>query len=185
MKRQAKDTYVLLKREFQSTAFRSILKTELGATCANCGSENDIEYHHIVPLSLCGTNRLSNIVPLCYYCHKVAHGSRNIRRICKAEVTGRPRKNLPSDSMDTIEAFMRGKITRATCYERLGLKGATKLTDLPMYQDLLAERGIVRFRNLTTRPKTNPEAVVSYIVYKDGTMTEYLLDGTERTRTVS
>lgn len=184
MERRDRATYILLKSEFRNPKFRETFKENLGNACVNCGSTGDIEYHHIVPLSFCGTNALSNIVPLCYTCHKVVHGTRNIRQLCKPENTGRPRKQLPADSKETILLFMQGKITRATCYEKLGLTGSTKLTDLPMYREMLKENGIVRFRNLTTSPKKSPKSVVSYIVYEDGTIKEYLKDGTERKRAV-
>lgn len=183
MERQDRATYILLKTEAKSPKFRKILEENLGKVCVNCGRD-DIEYHHIVPLSFGGTNNLSNIVPLCYYCHRVVHGTVNIRQICRPESTGRPRRKFKSDFNETVDLFMRGKITRAKCYELLGITGKTKLTDLPVYQNMLKEKGIVRFRNLTTRPKTDPKAVVSYIVYDNGTVTEYLKDGTERTKAV-
>ena len=48
-------------------------KDIVGKKCCNCGSEKDIQYHHIIPLSLGGNNILSNIVPLCYSCHSLLH----------------------------------------------------------------------------------------------------------------
>lgn len=47
-------------------------KTE--TCCANCGSKNDLEWHHIVPLSKGGNNIRSNIVCLCHECHNIVHG---------------------------------------------------------------------------------------------------------------
>lgn len=41
--------------------------------CANCGSEENIHIHHIVPLSQGGGNKESNLVFLCAECHKKAH----------------------------------------------------------------------------------------------------------------
>lgn len=48
-------------------------KDYIGRVCVNCGSTEDIEYHHIVPLSLGGNDVLSNIQPLCYECHSKLH----------------------------------------------------------------------------------------------------------------
>lgn len=62
-----------LKIEFNKRIFKEELIQKLGKTCANCGSTDKIEYHHIVPLVLGGTNNLSNIVPLCKVCHLKAH----------------------------------------------------------------------------------------------------------------
>lgn len=42
--------------------------------CVSCCSTNQLEVHHVVPLSRGGTNRLSNLVTLCKPCHHAAHG---------------------------------------------------------------------------------------------------------------
>ena len=65
--------YDKLRQEFQGELFRLNMKSELGNKCVNCGSTENIEYHHIVPLKNGGTNNLSNIVPLCETCHYKAH----------------------------------------------------------------------------------------------------------------
>lgn len=57
--------------------------------CCNCGSTVDVEFHHIVPLSLCGTERESNIVALCSKCHRLTHGIKskgNHSIACKAGI---------------------------------------------------------------------------------------------------
>lgn len=41
--------------------------------CVNCGAESNLHLHHIVPLSLGGTNNIDNIVPLCEECHSKVH----------------------------------------------------------------------------------------------------------------
>ena len=46
--------------------FRDEVKHWYGDICANCGSSESIEYHHIVPLALGGTNRITNFAPLCH-----------------------------------------------------------------------------------------------------------------------
>lgn len=48
-------------------------KDIVGRVCVNCGAIDDIEYHHIVPLSLGGNDVLSNICPLCATCHGKVH----------------------------------------------------------------------------------------------------------------
>lgn len=48
-------------------------KDYIGRVCVNCGSTEDIEYHHIVPISLGGNDILSNICPLCHCCHAKIH----------------------------------------------------------------------------------------------------------------
>lgn len=41
--------------------------------CAACGSEDDLQYHHLVPVSLGGENSPSNIIVLCAACHQKWH----------------------------------------------------------------------------------------------------------------
>lgn len=48
-------------------------KNAVGRICVNCGATEEIEYHHIVPLSLGGNDVLSNICPLCATCHGKVH----------------------------------------------------------------------------------------------------------------
>ena len=45
----------------------------IGAKCANCGSTEDLVYHHIVPISLGGTDNMENMVCLCGTCHDLIH----------------------------------------------------------------------------------------------------------------
>lgn len=61
------------KKEFLKIEFRNYLDLNLPNKCCNCNSEHNLSYHHIVPLSLGGSNKLSNIVKLCPICHEKAH----------------------------------------------------------------------------------------------------------------
>lgn len=177
---KTKSAYEQMKLEFNRPLHRQEMEEKLGCVCANCGSDLDIEYHHIVPLKLGGSNRLTNIVPLCYVCHKIAHGARNIRKICHSERGGRPRMSLKEDCREVLEDFLCGRIDRDTCYKRIGLFGANKLTDKPFFKEYLRENNIVRYRNLLGYKKSDGSAVASYIVYGDGSMVEYLRNGSVR-----
>ena len=53
---------------------RNLAQLKKYKKCANCGSEENIEIHHIVPLIVGGTNRRSNLVALCQDCHAKIHG---------------------------------------------------------------------------------------------------------------
>lgn len=45
-----------------------------GYTCRNCGADKiELHAHHIVPLSVGGSNELSNLVTLCRECHAKLH----------------------------------------------------------------------------------------------------------------
>lgn len=58
-----------LERETLSEKDKNII----GRICCNCGETEDLEYHHIVPLSLGGNDILSNYCCLCYNCHSLLH----------------------------------------------------------------------------------------------------------------
>jgi Recombinase/HNH endonuclease len=64
------------REEFAKLWYR--FDKELPKECANCGSTNDLQIHHIVPLSVGGNNVLTNLVRLCGECHDKAHGGRDI-----------------------------------------------------------------------------------------------------------
>ena len=40
-----------------------------GKTCAVCGSTENLELHHMIPLDLGGSNDEANLIILCKYCH--------------------------------------------------------------------------------------------------------------------
>ena len=46
--------------------------------CCNCGSPAD-HLHHIVPRALGGSDRQSNLAPLCESCHGLVHSREFIR----------------------------------------------------------------------------------------------------------
>lgn len=52
-------------------------KSLIGRVCCNCGSEEDLQYHHIVPLALGGRDIISNMCCLCYDCHQLIHFGEN------------------------------------------------------------------------------------------------------------
>lgn len=48
-------------------------KKEIGTCCCNCGSTEELEYHHIIPICLGGNDTNSNMACLCYPCHQKIH----------------------------------------------------------------------------------------------------------------
>ena len=42
-------------------------------TCTVCGAEERLEIHHIIPLSLNGSNDISNLMVLCHDHHMAVH----------------------------------------------------------------------------------------------------------------
>ena len=139
--------YTQLRFDFNKPLFKTELKEKLGCECVNCGSTLDIDYRHIIPLALGGTNKISNIVPLCYVCHQIAHGSRNIRHLCRAENSGRPKMPKPDNADNILWNYMHGKIGGKQCREQLGLKPAMKLTDVWYFKEFLKENHIISYKN--------------------------------------
>lgn len=83
--------------------------------CANCGSTDELHEHHIVPVSIGGTERAGNKVILCIICHGKVHGTKltriNLvkegkRRAKEADPNwreGRPKKFSPAQLAEAIE----------------------------------------------------------------------------------
>lgn len=140
-------TYKQLRTEFNRPLFKRRLIEVLGSDCASCGSNANIEYHHVVPLALGGTNRITNIAPLCYLCHQKVHGSENIRKIFRSPNTGRNKK-LPVDGHQSIICdYLHGNIGRKECESRLELSKGNKLTDKWYFKEYLVEHDIKSYKN--------------------------------------
>ena len=89
-----------------------------GDMCIYCGAKAT-EYHHIVPRHMGGDNRLSNIVPLCYECHKKAHSKRS----CEShENLGRKPLKVPDNFDEVADAYLNNRIGRIEALEATGLK---------------------------------------------------------------
>ena len=174
--------YQKLRTEFNKKSFKKMLVEEKGNKCANCGSNLDVDYHHVVPLALGGTNRRSNIVPLCYSCHKKAHGSVNIKQIRRSDKTGRPRNKLPDNYEEILWDYMYGKIGKLECQEQLGIHGQSKLTDKIFFKEFLKKNGIKSYKNRVDMLKTNRCLRVNHrgefiakIIFTDGKeITKYI-----------
>ena len=48
-------------------------KEEIGLQCCNCGSKEDLQYHHIIPVAIGGKDINSNMCCLCHKCHYKLH----------------------------------------------------------------------------------------------------------------
>lgn len=116
--------YKKLRIQFSDSCFRVNMKNICGNTCSNCGSDEYIEYHHIVPLKNGGTNLLTNIVPLCEKCHRNAHN----RIFSDHSKAGRPKKIEYEDAEPIIKLYFDEQIGKRECMELLGLAPKNKTT---------------------------------------------------------
>lgn len=64
--------FEVVRKEFER--MRYALTKSKPQECANCGASSNLELHHVVPIALGGTNRLTNLVMLCEPCHGKTHG---------------------------------------------------------------------------------------------------------------
>lgn len=150
----------------------------LDKVCCNCGSTENVEFHHIVPLKLGGTNNLSNIVVLCNRCHKAAHNGRHIRDYCNKKISGRPH-NAKTEELDAaLLDYISGNIGTKECKSRVKLSGNSKIGDMSYYKHFLSERGIESVRNnidilLKKNGVVRNGQKVGHVIYTNGEM-EYL-----------
>lgn len=134
-----------LRKEFESKKFNDILKQNLKEECVNCESNFNIQYHHIVPLTLGGTNKISNIVPLCEDCHNKIHNIKNMnmkqlildgiesmpivngKKVSKktGRPTGRPNTDYPIDFEIEYNKWKLKKQNANKTMQNLGLKRTT------------------------------------------------------------
>ena len=136
------------KTDFSNAAFRRFLKDNLKSECVNCGSTVGIEYHHIVPLALGGTNRLTNIVPICHACHMAAHHGRHIDHYKpNGYFPGRPLKTPYEDCVEALEMYAGGEIGRKECEEFCDMAKTSKIYDAPAFKKFKEEYGIIRMKN--------------------------------------
>jgi len=62
---------------------RDQIKSQDGHACVIChktSSDSELHVHHIIPLSLFGTNQPQNLVTLCYSCHNKQHSAFKVAR---------------------------------------------------------------------------------------------------------
>ena len=164
-----------LRQEYNKPSVRAEIVQTCGTVCVNCGTDTEIEYHHIVPLANGGSNRLSNLVALCHECHLRAHGKLQRVSDMNREKIGRKKIAKPYYADTIIENYLTGIITRKEAHSRLKLRPAWKIKELWYFQEYLESHGIESYRNyvdsrFNSRSKevAEPEYLAAVIRYKDG-----------------
>lgn len=161
-----------LRNESTSKEFRSAVIELYGDSCINCGSKENIEFHHVVPIALGGTNTVRNVVPLCHVCHLAAHKGRHINHYVDMKNTGR--KTLAENNPDAnkyIGWYINGLIGKRKFSELSGYAIGSIHKGLPGIQKYMKDNGILDFKNtidLVGTTRLQEGAAVGYIVYSDG-----------------
>lgn len=164
------------RTESNNPKFKRALIEIHGDRCVNCGSEDSIEFHHIVPLSLGGTNSYGNIVPLCWRCHKAIHRGITIEDLKRDRPKSGGRKRKDSEFANVVfEKFIDGKIGSIKANELLGYKSnATRVNMRVQFKDYCKARGIKKVSNridlhgVTGRNGLYQGRWVGYIEYDNG-----------------
>lgn len=174
-------TYEELRDEWSSSGIvRVMAEHNLGKVCYNCGSTENVELHHIVPLKCGGTNSISNIAVLCHRCHMAAHHGRHIRDYCNKKVSGRPKSASDDEIAEALKEYTGGLIGAAEFKARVGLSESSHIADRRYYKDFLKEHNIKSFKNhidllLNKRGRLKRGDKVCTILYVNGDVKELYL----------
>ena len=161
-----------LRYESNNPQFRKEILDAHGNACANCGKTNDIELHHIVPLSVGGTNAISNVIPLCRECHRSIHFHKKSweQHIHSSKTIGRPRCQECVPAYETIiEDYLRCRITKRDAAILLNVGCWNHLSERVWFKEYLRKTGVSEYKNnLSLLTNHNGELVdgqhIGYIV---------------------
>jgi len=168
-------------------------KDLIGRVCINCGSEEDIEYHHVVPLCNGGHDVITNVVPLCHACHWLAHGGSDLTRYKRdnGRLNGkRPPKCSDEEAFAALDLLAAGQIGNAECKKRMNLSNATYPNNTAQYKRWCELRGIKSMRtdydNVAVNSPTNMTSgyPVGRIHYNDGSVELIRFKGCDLNSTV-
>ena len=169
------------KRDIGYLKMRDEILDRYHNRCANCGCEDDLQIHHIVPVSIGGKDVITNLVPLCVNCHLAAHHGRDLEEYKKN--TGRQNggRQIKVDFKDfdaIFQKYIDGKIGKTVFCKLTGYcMHVTKRN--PHLAKSMEIRGIKSFRNnIDIKGVNNPwdlkdGDIVGDIEYNDG-RTEYI-----------
>ena len=122
-------------------------KEKLGYRCYNCGCEENIEYHHIVPMFLGGNDVITNVVPLCNRCHKVAHKGRHMHRYTNKANAGRKKLCDDETVRQVADMYINGEIGNRKAVELVNGKPGSRFSSRRSYKAYIQELGIKTVRN--------------------------------------
>lgn len=169
------------RKQSVHTVLRQQVIEHCGTVCANCGSDQDIEYHHIVPLSNGGTNQVGNFVALCFVCHLKAHGKLKYRNVWSRD--NELKMDRPDGADEIIEKFLKGEIGKHDACCALGIDISRSLHKVSFFRSYLERHSIVSYMNfvdLKKNQRANREGtaeeikyLASIVIYYDGTEERY------------
>ena len=168
------NSHKAIRDEFQRMMHSGEIQNSVGTSCVNCGCTESIEYHHIVPVLLGGTNNIRNIVPLCHKCHMAANRGRHINDY--RQYTKKMGRHLIVSDADAFKAYdmlLSGEIGSYTCKKLLKCSENTKIKDSKQYKRWCEEHGILKMENrldwhITKSGSIQTGHVIGFVIYADG-----------------
>lgn len=138
-----------LRTEFNTPSFKQTLKESKGTECVNCGSGENVQYHHIVPICVGGTNNMANIVPLCERCHLAVHNFKDVKefRTRTADNIGRKTMANTPQGKKAIDDFIMCRIGTKEFKSVMKYGANTKAQDCAAVKVRMQELGILKMRN--------------------------------------
>ena len=127
-----------------------------GTKCINCGAEEHIEYHHVVPLKDGGNDIPTNIVPLCWECHlkasnKSTHGG-GLKKAREEGRLGRKPAKPYEEWLPWLELYFNSEIGAKELKEKVGLSQGYKLASHKFVKKYRKDNNISNyFRNTVDR----------------------------------
>lgn len=129
--------------------------------CVSCGSSENIEWHHAIPIEVGGQDVFTNLVPACHSCHMAAHSWQDIRKeklvSRKLNIKGGRKIKVPENYKELVDEYIFCKIGKIELgrkwQEAMGenpdiAPDAIKhITDKTWYQERLKELGILKVHN--------------------------------------
>ena len=125
--------------------------------CANCGSTENLQLHHVVPLAKGGTNNESNLITLCGDCHAKVHNFKTILTkewkekqmagVARAKAEGKFTGRKPIEIEENLfqeyyNKYMTRKINKVQMAKELKISRPTLDKLLKEYNDKLIKQSI-------------------------------------------
>ena len=111
-------------------------KKEIGVQCCKNKKKKELEYHHVVPVSLGGKDVNSNIVCLCYPCHQKIHYGESKHGLhstvikrglevakAKGKKLGRPATGVPKEFIKEYNKLQSGEYGNISVVQFVKLQG--------------------------------------------------------------
>lgn len=143
--------------------------------CANCGStdRNDLNVHHIVPLSAGGSNTDTNMIVLCSKCHKAIHFGKHRDSFDITDNHKKSTKRTDEEAYAIFDKYFSGRIGTAELKNQMGFAKSYKITACPQFKKYLKDHKIVKYRNnfdinFKKAGRVYNGDIVGYIIYEDG-----------------